>query len=164
MFKISDYCFELSKPVQRVLLEVTLVDLGPVQGLTTIKGANIHFQFQGNLLSGKPNSVWQPLVTQCSMDIVSNLDSFVHLLVLLNLGSLSCNVKMCTEWVFVFVFVYLLYTAWELSTHHALPPLICVICQRLDFCARFFPHFHLPSQIITWEATKNSPSSILEIC
>ena len=65
MFKISDYCFALSKPVQRVLLEVTLVDLGPVQGLTTtIKGANIHFQFQGKLLSGEPNDAWQPLVTQ----------------------------------------------------------------------------------------------------
>ena len=41
MFKISDYCFDLSKPVQRVLLEVTLVDLGPVQGITTINGVQI---------------------------------------------------------------------------------------------------------------------------
>ena len=86
MFKISDYCFDLSKPVQRVLLEVTLVGLSPVQGLTTINGANIHFQFQGKLLSRKPNIVWQPLVTQCSMDIVLNLASFVHLLVLLFVG------------------------------------------------------------------------------
>ena len=85
MIKISDYCFELGKPVQRVLLEVTLA--GPGQVPTIINGANIHFKFQGNLLSGRPNSVWQPMVTQCAMDIVSNLAGVVLLLVLLFVGS-----------------------------------------------------------------------------